>query len=332
MTREIEELRSAKKRSLDETTSETARRKRRLSAMHPLITREKQTMQQRRLIRARFDQAYEVNMKNAAFLGDSSRDDLMKALTTRKEIYEDVYHSTEAYKDAQLGNQLTDAILRQSRQNFSLMSPLEFFRKIKNHYYSDISESLNWSELSKFCIHGREYPMHFGYVSEVIDDDIQEKRTIVRKIRTQKMFHKNIKATQPKEFAEEDNKTENDQQKRVDNMSRHLNKARECDFFEFVCNPFSVAQTCENIFDLAFLVKNDIAVVFLKDGTARVRFHAVTDGVRKRSAEKSISNNQLIWQYNSTLHREVLRSYGWTPHTPSKYIPDRSEEYKELFG
>jgi len=300
--------------------------------MYPLAAREKQTIQQRRLIRARFDKAYEVNQKNAAALGDSSRDDLMKAMTTRKEIYEDVHHSTEAYKDAQLGNQLTDAILRQSRQDFSLITPLEFFRNIKNRYYDDSSESLDWDAFPKFCIPVREYPMHFGYVSEIIDDDIQEKRTIVRRMRTQKMFGKEIKATQPKEFAVEDNKKENDQQKRVDEMSRHLNKARECDFFEFVCNPVSVAQTCENIFDLAFLVKNDLAVVFLKDGIARVRFHAVAGGGRKHVGEKNISNNQLIWQYSSALHSQVLKSYGWTKDTPSKHIPDRSNEYMELFG
>jgi len=300
--------------------------------MYPLAVKEKQTIHQRRLIRARFDHAYEVNQKNAAALGDSSRDDLMKAMTTRKEIYEDVCHSTEAYKDAQLGNQLTDAILRQSRHDFSLITPLEFFRNIKNRFYDDSSESLDWKAISTFCTPMREVPMHFGYVSELIDDDVKEKRTIVRRMRTQKMFGKEIKATQPKEFAVEDDKKENDQQKRVDEMSRHLNKARDCDFFEFVVNPASVAQTCENIFDLAFLVKNDLAVVFLKDGMARVRFHAIPGGGRKRVGEKNISNNQVIWQYSSELHYQVLKSYGWTKHTPSKFIPDRSKAYEELFG
>jgi len=330
MTQENKDPRPSNKRPRDESSSGAPRRTR--SSIRPLGAREKQTIQQRRLIRARFDKEYEVNKKNAAALGDSSRDDLMKAMTKRKEIYEDVYHSTEAYKDAQLGNQLTDAILRQSRQDFSLLTPLEFFRNIKNRYYNDNSESLNWSALTNFTTPLRDYPMHFGYVSELIDDDIQEKRTIVRRIRTQKMFGKNMKATQPNEFAVEDNKKENDQQKRVDEMSRHLNKARECDFFEFVCNPLSVAQTCENIFDLAFLVKNDMAVVFLKDGIARVRFHAVTGSGRKHVGGKNVSNNQLIWQYNSDLHSEVLRSYGWTKDTPSKYIPDRSKQYDELFG
>lgn len=331
MMKENKDPKASQKRSREESKSEPARRKRR-SNMYPPAAREKQTIHQRRLIRARFDQAYEVNQKNAAALGDSSRDDLMKAMTTRKEIYEDVYHSTEAYKDAQLGSQLTDAILRQSRQDFSLITPLEFFRNIKNRYYDDSSESLDWNAFSQFCIPVREYPMHFGYVSEVIDDDVQEKRTIVRRMRTQKMFGKDMKATQPKEFAVEDNKKENDQQKRVDEMSRHLIKARDCDFFEFVCNPVSVAQTCENIFDLAFLVKNDLAVVFLKDGIARVRFHAVVGGGRRRVGEKNISNNQLIWQYSSELHNQVLKSYGWKRDTPSKYIPDRTKAYEELFG
>jgi len=330
MMKENKDPRPSNKRSRDGSSSAAPRRRR--SSIHPLAVREKQSIQERRLIRARFDKEYEDNKKNAAALGDSSRDDLMKAMTKRKEIYEDVYHSTEAYKDAQLGNQLTDAILRQSRQDFSLLTPLEFFRNIKNRYYDDNSESLNWSALSQFCIPVREYPMHFGYVSEVLDDDIQEKRTIVRRTRTQKMFGKDMKATQPNEFAIEDNNKENDQQKRVDEMSRHLNRARECDFFEFVCNPISVAQTCENIFDLAFLVKNDMAVVFLKDGIARIRYHAVGSGERKHIGGKNISNNQLIWQYSSDLHSEVLRSYGWTKDTPSKYIPDRSKQYNELFG
>lgn len=327
---------ASQKRSRSDGRAGTARKRRR-SSIYPLsqtIQQRQQTIHQRRLVRARFDQAYEVNSKNAAALGDSSRYDLMKAMTTRKEIYEDVHHSTEAFKDAQLGNQLTDAILRQSRQDFSMITPLEFFRKLKKLYYDDDEESVNWIGISKYCIPAREHPMHFGYISEVIDDEIKEKRTIVRKTRSQKIFAKDIKVAKPKEFEADDNKKENDQQKRVDEMSRHLIKARECDFFEFVCNPVSVAQTCENIFDLAFLVKNDLAVVFLKDGVARVRFHAhgVGGGGRKRVGEKNISNNQMIWQYSSELHKQVLESYGWTKDTTNRYIPDRTKIYEELFG
>jgi len=327
--KEIEDPKASQKRPGSAVKNNAVRKRRRRSSIRPLS--QKQTIQDRRLIRARFDQAYEQNAKNAVALGDSSRDDLMKAMTTRKMIYDDVHHSTEAYKDAQLGNQLTDAILRQSRHDFSLLTPLEFFRFIKKLYYDDETESVNFDAIAKFCFSACEPPMHFGYISEVIDNNIKEKRTIVRKIRTQKILAKNMKATKPKEFSQSDNKKENDQQKRVDEMSRHLIKARECDFFEFVCNPASVSQTCENIFDLAFLVKNDLAVLFLKDGVARIRFHAHSNLGKKYVGQKSISNNQMIWQYNASLHEQVLKSYGWTKNTASKFIPDRTKLYKELF-
>lgn len=41
-------------------------------------------------------------------------------------------------------------------------------------------------------------------------------------------------------------------------------------FFQFVVNPSSFTQTVENIFDLSFLVKQERAEVFMREGTPHV--------------------------------------------------------------
>jgi hypothetical protein len=76
--------------------------------------------------------------------------------------------------------------------------------------------------------------------------------------------------------------------RQIETLDEHLKKAETINFFEFVTNPNSFSQTVENIFHLAFLVKDGQAGVKFQDGKAFVSAEVPPEDMEKAHRKQSI--------------------------------------------
>ncbi|KAJ3107571.1 Nitrogen permease regulator 2 [Phlyctochytrium planicorne] len=100
-------------------------------------------------------------------------------------------------------------------------------------------------------------------------------------------------------------------------IAKKLQQTGEINFFEFVINPDSFSQSVENLFYVAFLVKDGKASIIIneEDGQPYIRRTALDEeeedggGQSTSSTSSDLSKKQVIFELTHTIWKELIETY-----------------------
>ncbi|KAJ1921323.1 hypothetical protein H4219_000639 [Mycoemilia scoparia] len=280
------------------------------------IEGEEQDASTKRQIRNEYRELYgELTAKRRdALQGDPQF--LVKEIQEANRIFDGVQTTYEASMDSRfliMSAEIAAQKAQQMRVDHTAFDTDDFIGKIKNKLYGRNAEERQmagaepeWETIGQIAAkYTREAPQHsflFGVLE--VDPSIKQRKTTrqPRQRATQDPLSK-VEEVQSEDYK----KQENDTTKNVKYIHRLLERIGSINFFEFVINPRSFAQSVENIFYLSFLIRD--GRVFIDDDTGQPMLETCEPPLQS-DYQEGLTKKQLIIDLDVELWKEIVATYG----------------------
>ncbi|CAM0136064.1 hypothetical protein VKS41_005550 [Umbelopsis sp. WA50703] len=272
-----------------------------------------QDKSQRRTIRQRYREliqsAEEIKRQVAVGEADALKETMQKA----NELYRQVRNTQEATLDSRLlvlSADLSVQKARKMRVDYNSFDTDEFVSKVISlgggrhlaELNNDATE-LNWRDIGKQAVRFGKRAVTMDFMQGPLAVE-KKQRTVNRQARIVK--NKEDLVT-PQQLQEGDIKaSENDTANNVNAIYRILYEHGPTNYFKLVTNPSSFSQTVENIFYVAFLIRNAVASIDDNSGIPIISIH---DPPTADELGDGLPKKQIIMSLNMELWKEIIETF-----------------------
>ncbi|KAJ3213657.1 Nitrogen permease regulator 2 [Dinochytrium kinnereticum] len=237
-------------------------------------------------------------------------------------LFKDVKSTQEATLDAKLLIAAADlSAQKASRLKLSgnLIDPDEIVSRVytkmggvrldemRPHREGDLDTALDWTAMKKAVAKSLRRAPCVEFMLGPLE--VEPKARKERK-ETTRLKKGDLKLTKPKELKADDiEKQVNETATIVKSIAKKLKQLDEINFFEFVINPESFGQSVENLFYVAFLIKDGTATINVaEDGQPYIRLTSQGDDEDEESSS-DLSKKQVIFELTEATWRDIVDVY-----------------------
>lgn len=293
-----------------------------------------QTTEEKRKLRAKYRQILNHQEEQRTDMANIRIGDLLDSQRRADAYFKDVKAPQEATLDSKVMLQNAEmgaAMARAMKHDASSFDVDEYIAELVSYMGGsagderedadeliDDTQQLNWRKIgTRAYLYSHKAPAMDFMLGPLAIEAKERKKTTRARLQKNKRDE-----VQPQELRPEDvQRSENETTKMVRLVSQKLHEVDEngVNFFEFVIDPESYAQSIENIFYVSFLVRDGRAAVFPNEETGLLTLYASEAPTEEERGDEQ--KKQTVFKLTADVWREARDLFNLKK---SKYIPHRT--------